>query len=166
MHVNFTAEFTKVMLTLVSDLQRDLRWSSVMRSFSAIMVYSYQQITTTERLLNSLAVDEKRINENFNRESKLVMGELLHLCLQRQGYAKTHELVNKKIVPGAAISGADLPEEMNNYLLSNKDRKLKQVWKSIPNNIIDLMKHPEKYIGNAIGLARNEVLNELTLANK
>jgi hypothetical protein len=94
------------------------------------------------------------------------MGELLHLCLQRQGYAKTHELVNKKIVPGAAISGADLPEEMNNYLLSNKDRKLKQVWKSIPNNIIDLMKHPEKYIGNAIGLARNEVLNELTLANK
>ena len=166
MHVNITAEFTKVMLTLVSDLQRDLRWSSVMRSFSAIMVYSYQQITTTERLLNSLAVDEKRINENFNRESKLVMGELLHLCLQRQGYAKTHELVNKKIVPGAAISGADLPEEMNNYLLSNKDRKLKQVWKSIPNNIIDLMKHPEKYIGNAIGLARNEVLNELTLANK
>jgi len=165
MHVNITAEFMKVLLTLVSDLQRDLRWSSVMRSFSAAMVYSYQQITTTERLLNSLAVDEKRINENFNRESKLVMGELLHLCLQSQSYAGTHELVNKKIVPGAAISGANLPEEMDNYLLSNTDKNLKRAWKLIPNNIVDLMKCPEKYIGNAIGLARKEFSNKLTLTN-
>ena len=58
MHVNVIAEFMKVALTLTSDLQRDLRWSSAMRSYPAVMVYGYQQLLTTERLLKSLAKEK------------------------------------------------------------------------------------------------------------
>jgi len=51
MHVDVMAEFMKVMMTLVSDLQRDLRWSCVMRSYSACMTYGYQQLINTESCL-------------------------------------------------------------------------------------------------------------------
>lgn len=163
MHVNVTAEFMKVALTLVSDLQRDLRWSSVMRSFSAAMVYSYQQITTTKRLLDSLAIDPVRIQDNFQKEAHLVMAELLHLCLQKQGYAGTHELVNKTIVPTAAQSGNNLAYEMVLHLQETPNKKLKRAWKLMSDSSLFLLRHPEEYIGNALELTRAEVENELNL---
>lgn len=164
MHVNITAEFMKVALTLVSDLQRDLRWSSVMRSFSAVMVYGYQQILTTKRLLDSLAIDPARIQKNFQKDSKLVMAELLHLCLQKKGFSDTHELVNKKIVPSAALSGLNLAYEMDRFINSPADnKKLRHIWKLTPTSSLDLLKHPEQYIGNAVELAKSEAENELKI---
>lgn len=162
MHVNAIAEFNKVMLTLVSDLQRDLRWSSVMRSFSAVTVYSYQQLLTTKRLLSSLAIDEAHITENFRKEANLVMGELLHLALQRGGFPGTHSLVNETVVPAALRSGGTLDDEMASYLKSCPDKRLKRLWKKIPKEIIHLLQHPEEYIGNAIELAEAEANNVLT----
>lgn len=161
MHVNAIAEFNKVMLTLISDLQRDLRWSSVMRSFTAVSVYSFQQLLTTKRLLNSLAIDEARINENFRKEANLVMGELLHLALQRGGFPETHSLVNMTIVPAALKSGKTLDDEVASYLKSCPDKKLKRIWRKIPKEIIHLLQHPEEYIGNAAELAMAEAENEL-----
>lgn len=161
MHADVIAEFMKVVLTLVSDLQRDLRWSSVMRSQSAVMVYAYQQLLTTERLLNSMAINEPQISANFNKEAKLVVAELLHLCLQRQGYFGTHELVNKIIVPRAAASGISLPLAMEYHLKANPDIKLRRAWKQTPENSFDLLKHPAKYIGDAIELAQAETENKL-----
>lgn len=161
LHVNVMAEFTKITMTLISDLQRDLRWSSVMRSFSAVMVYGYQQISTAKKLLDSLNIDQNRIKENFNRESKLVMAELLQLCLQRQGYTGAHELVNKTIVPSAAESGCDLSYQMILHLSSAPDKKLKQIWDLIPADMVELMKHPEQYLGNAVELALAETENKL-----
>ena len=164
MHVNVMAEAAKVMLTLVSDLQRDLRWSSVMRSFSAAMVYSYQQITTTEKLLNSLAIDQAQVKTNFGKEAELVMAELLHLCLQRQGYAGTHALVNKVIVPAARANGTNLVQEMQDHLSKAKaDKKLQQAWSRTVEASLYLLKHPELYIGNAIELAQAETENVLEI---
>lgn len=161
LHVNVMAEFTKITMTLISDLQRDLRWSSVMRSFSAVMVYGYQQICTAKKLLDSLTIDHDRIKENFNQEAKLVMAELLQLCLQKQGYAGAHELVNKTIVPSASESDNSLPDEIMFCLASSQDKKLQKAWDLIPANMIDLMKHPEQYLGNAIELALSETENRL-----
>ena len=163
MHVDVVAEFMKVMLTLISDLQRDLRWSCVMRSFSAAMVYAYQQLITTEKLLKSMAIDPVRIQENFQKESKLVVAELLHLRLQMQGYPATHELVNKTIVPAASITTNNLAEEMTRQLRTNPDEKLQFVWERTPESSLYLLKHPEKYIGNAVALAEAEAENELKI---
>ncbi len=161
MHVNVIAENMKVVLTLVSDLQRDLRWSSVMRSFSSVMVYSYQQLLTTKRLLSSLAIDRKRIKENFDKEAHLVVAELLHLELQRHGYPNTHELVNKIIVPAAAADGHKLTHQMDLCLENNPDEELRLAWKKIPASSANLMRNPEKYIGNAVELALRESKNTL-----
>jgi len=161
MHVNIIAEFMKIALTLESDLQRDLRWSSVMRSFSSVMVYGYQQLLTTERLLRSLSIDRQRIQENFDTEAKLVMGELLHLGLQSHGYAGTHALVNKKIVPAAALSGKNLAEQMDQFLSLNHDKELEAIWKKTAGKFRFSLEQPNCYIGKAIELAQAEAENNL-----
>ncbi len=161
MHVNIISEFMKVILTLVSDLQRDLRWSSVMRSFSAIMVYSYQQLTTTERLLKSLAVNRDRCRENFDSNAYLVMSELLHLALQREGYAKSHELVNQSIIHLATQSKRSLDAEMDTITDTLPESDLTGYWSKVPENIKTLLAHPSGYFGDAIALAMKEAKNKL-----
>ncbi|MDD4900909.1 MAG: lyase family protein [Patescibacteria group bacterium] len=161
MHTDIVAERMKVTLTLTSDLQRDLRGSSPKRSQSAVMVYGYEQATTAVRLLKSLAIDPDRINANFQQQAKLVVAELLHLCLQRQGYENTHALVNQEIVPLAANHKSNLNVEMLYYLSLNPDKKLQRAWSATPKEALHLFAHPKEYIGNAIQLAQAETTNTL-----
>jgi len=161
MHVNITAEFMKVILTLISDLQRDLRWSSVMRSFSAIMVYGYQQLTTTERLLKSLAVNRDRCKENFARNAYLVMGELLQLALRREGYERSHELVNKSLVPEAIESRMSLDALMDLTAKTLPDSDLCRAWQAVAEGTKNLLAHPDNYLGDTIALAEREAKNKL-----
>ena len=74
MHTTVIAEYMKIMLNLVSDLQRDLRGSSPKRSYSAVMVYVFQQLKGVKRILSSVKVDEVRCAKNFQAEGYLVMG--------------------------------------------------------------------------------------------
>ena len=113
--------------------------------------------------IKSLAVDPRRVKTNFRREAKLVVAELLHLCLQRQGYAGTHELVNKTIVPAAAAKGISLPLAMRYHLQSHPDKKLEQAWRLTPASSLKLLKRPGKYIGRAIELAKAEAKNKLEM---
>ena len=162
MHEIIKAEFGKVTGTLVSDLQRDLRNSSPMRSFSAILVYGGQQVSTAGRLLKSLKVDEKRCRENFTAEARLVMAELLHLALQQQGFSSSHRLVNETIVPAARISGQDLAAEMEFQLTGSKSqRSLVRAWKAVPASIKELLRQPEQYLGDAVQIAKQEAKNAL-----
>lgn len=166
MHITVIAEFMKVLLTLVSDLQRDLRWSNVMRSYSAVAVYSYQQILTTKRILSSMKINKTKCRENFDRQAKLLVAELLHLALQKEGAPDTHHLVNKVIAPEAARSGLNLEEQMNQYCgsqisenrqhPSEEFKRLYIAWRKVPKKIKAILRQPEKYIGDAIKLAERE----------
>lgn len=162
MHEIIKAEFGKVTGTLVSDLQRDLRNSSPMRSFSAILVYGGQQVSTVGRLLRSLKVDKEHCQQNFVAEAQLVMAELLHLALQKNGFFSSHRLVNETIVPAARISGKDLAAEMELQLASMKrHRSLQCAWKAVPGSIKELLRHPEQYLGDAVEIAEREAENAL-----
>ena len=161
MHVSVQAEFFKVMGTLVSDLGRDLRWSNVLRSFSAIIVYTYQQLLTAERLLATFNINAKACRNNFDAAAKLVVAELLHLYLQRAGFANTHELVNTVIVPAAAQSGATLAAEMDTQIKNMNNKELKSIWKNVPARVRELLDNPDRYIGQAEDLARREAKNDL-----
>ncbi|OGZ34619.1 MAG: hypothetical protein A2174_02440 [Candidatus Portnoybacteria bacterium RBG_13_41_18] len=164
MHVDVIAEFMKVLLTLVSDLQRDLRWSSVMRSFSAIMTYGFNQITSAEKVLKSLTVNEVKVSQNFKAEAKLVMAELLHLSLQKNGYPDTHTLVNKIVVPRSAETGADLAMTVDELIergTIDVDGQLEKAWGRVSPSIVELLKNPERYTGDAIKLAKKEAKNKL-----
>jgi len=90
-----------------------------------------------------------------------VVAELLHLCLQRQGYAGTHKLVNKTIVPNAARTGQNLVQEMISHLELSHDRKLRHTWLQTPQSSMKLLVYPHRYIGDAIRLANAETRNVL-----
>lgn len=159
MHVSVLAEFQKVLGTLVSDLQRDLRGSSVMRSQSAVMVYTYQQLLTAERILETLKVDASRCRENFEVASKLVVAELLHLALQIEGLPNSHELVNKVIVPEAAKTGMNLTETMVVFVPKNQD--VGKYWDRVPCALKHILQYPERYIGSAVEMAWRELRDPL-----
>ena len=161
MHISVIAEFMKPLLTLVSDLQRDLRWSNVMRGYCATMTYVMQQILTTKRVLNSIKINRKKCLDNFAVAGHLVVAELLHLALQVQGYPGTHHLINKIIAPMAAKSGKNLPLVMEEYLVKNPDPALKKSWEAVSNKVVFLLYHPEEYLGDAVKISIRESTNKL-----
>lgn len=161
MHTTVIAEFMKVSMTLVSNLQRDLRWSNVMRSYSAIAVYVFQQVLTAERLLKSMKINEKQCRENFNKQGKLVVAELLHLFLQREGLPEAHHFINKEIIPRAIKSGDNLYEVMKNYV-TDYTPITEEIWHSLKySDIIRYLTMPERYLGDAIKIAKREAKNKL-----
>lgn len=161
MHETVKAEFQRVTGTLVSDLQRDLRGSSVMRGASAIMVYVYQQLLATERILKSMTIDKKQCGKNFAVASKFVVAELLHLALQMYGVPNTHHIVHKEVVPKAAKSSKNLYEVMVNYV-GDYSGIPEDAWHRLKrSNIIPYLTSPEKYLGDAVEIARREAKNKL-----
>jgi adenylosuccinate lyase len=160
MHVSVIAEYMKVAMTLVSDLQRDLRWSNVMRSFCSVEVFAYQQILTAMRLLKSMKVNEAKCLENFRMDSKLVVAELLHLFLQREGIPEAHRFVNEKVIPRAVASGQNLYEVMIDVF--DEGGIPEEVWVRLrDSSILPYFIAPEKYIGEAVEIVEREALNKL-----
>jgi len=160
MHTTVQAEFHKIMANLVSDLQRDLRGSSPMRSYSAVMVYVFKQVETAIRLLKSLKVDRRCCQKNFGEAKYLVMAELLHLALQREGCPDTHSLINQTVVPKAVSHGTNLAAAMD--LAFRGEAEFVRYWKSVPEHIKQLLVHPEQYIGDAVLIAEREAQNGLS----
>lgn len=162
LHVNVVAEFSKVTMTLVSDFQRDLRWSSVMRSFPAIMVYTFQQILNTTRLIGSMKIDSARCLESLKEYGNLSPAETLHLSLQGEGLPNAHEFVNKKIVPFAKEKKLNLFEAMESYVKTAGNRELVRIWRRLKKGeMVKFLVAPEIFIGNSIEIARRELENKL-----
>lgn len=157
MHISVIAEFSKVMMTLVSDLQRDLRWSNVMRSYPAVMVFTFQQLKTAERLLTSLKVNEKRCLENYQQDSRLLPAENLHLFLQKEGFPASHVFVNKVIVPAARASGLNLYDEV----ILSKNPLAKRILAKAPDELVRNLMGSDPCLGEAIQIAEAELHNKL-----
>lgn len=161
MHITVRLDFLKVLESMNSTLQRDLRFSNVMRSYPEILVFTYQQLLSVERMLKSFVVDKKRCLENFNRNGKLVVAELLHLSLQQAGFPNAHRLVNKVIVPKARASGNDLSTEMGLYVRTSRNAALKDIWGKISGGVHDTLLYSDRYVGDAVRIAEREALNAL-----
>ncbi len=159
MHETVRAEFGKVIGTLVSDLQRDLRNSSVLRSMPAIMVYVFQQLLTTERLLKTLGVDSSKCRENFEVSKFAVVAELLHLSLQRAGLSEAHEFVNQQVVPFATGKRVSLALAMDRFVKPTPEAR--ECWRVVPEEIKLILSHPHEYLGYAVEIATAEAKNGL-----
>lgn len=162
MHVSAIAENMKVILTLVSDLQRDLRWSNVMRSYSAVAVYTYQQILTSIRLLKSMEIDVAQCRRNFYNQGKLVVAELLHLFLQREGVPEAHKFVNEEVVPRAEKSGDNLFVAAGK-LVTAQGPITPAIYQRLKDNkkIVSHLTSPETYLGDAVVTALREADNAI-----
>ena len=103
------AEYGKVLDTLVSDHQRDLVGSSLMRDFPIIPINLAQQMGTLLRkdkqgrtFLERLGIDELRCRENLMQSANLLVAEPLYILLQMNDYpGDAHALINDVVVPRA-----------------------------------------------------------------
>ncbi len=149
------AEFIKVTDTLISEHQRDLVGSSLMRDLPIIVINLQQQLDTLNRkkdgksFLNRISFDKKNIERNFNQNADYILAEPLYLALQLYGYdGDAHELVNRKLLPAAKAQKTSLLDQL--LTEGGHDEKLQSVILSIPAEIMTLLKNPKEYIGRSI----------------
>ena len=156
MGVNTVTEFIRVLMTLVSEHQRDLVGSSSMRYFPTILVnlaYQLETLLKKDRetgmpFLARLTVNRAACEENVAREGNVILAEPLYIGLQMAGYrGDAHELVNRTLVPIAKKSGKLLIEVAEEAAAS--DSELGEALGSMDSEIRSLMRDPSCYIGDA-----------------
>lgn len=148
------AEFLKVLLTMISEHQRDLVGSCVSRDFPTLIVNLTSQLDTLLRegkdgtpFLRQLRVSEEVCKRNFSMQGDAILAEPLYLALQMYGYeGDAHEVINHKAMP---LVKADRTLVQAVEMLAGKDPKLQLAWENIPRELHELFQQPENYIGRA-----------------
>ena len=148
-------EFGKVLDNSISDHQRDLTGSSLVRDYPIILINLQQQINTflkedkkKKTFLERLKFSEEASNMNFRKSSNVILAEPLYIALQMAGFGgDAHEFVNRQLVPEAQKNSRQLIEVLVD--LSKDDEGLKAIIDNIPSEIMELSKNPENYIGDA-----------------
>lgn len=149
------AEFQKVLLTMISDHQRDLVGSSVIRDFPTIVINLVHQLEILLRgnahgipFLSRMMINSDRCRFNFDRSAGTILGEPMYIALQMAGYrGDAHKLVNDELAPRVRRNGTTLISELQDLTQFNTD--VAEAYEQIPKDVILLFKHPELYIGDA-----------------
>jgi adenylosuccinate lyase len=157
-------EFGKVLDTLISEHQRDLVGSSIMRDFPIILINLQQQLNTLLRadknggtFLAKINIDVNRCRANFEMSADFIVAEPLYLALQMAGYKNdAHHLVNHILMPIAKNDGSGLFGALESIVDSEHD--LREIIANIPFEVQTLLKQPERYTGIAAKKAL-EILN-------
>lgn len=178
------AEFLKVQLTVISDHQRDLTDSSVMRDFPTMLVLLVRQMDSLLRkgqddreFLRRIAIDPRACRKNFDTNAHLTLAEPLHGLLQRYGFTgDAHELVNRKLVPVAARTGKHLvdllelggrhPDNVEYPDVAVADWEMfAQAFSLLPPEVVEDLRHPERYVGRAPQIARETAVRAREVAD-
>ncbi|HBC44389.1 MAG TPA: hypothetical protein DIU16_03105 [Candidatus Vogelbacteria bacterium] len=154
-------EFVKVLLTMISEHQRDLTSSPVARDFPIIIVNLVQQLETLLRtkrdkdgkpvegseFLRRITVNERALKRNMDMNAGVILAEPLYLALQIfGGYDDAHTLINERVMPIAQSYG-DLLSAV--ACIAGRDPEVKAALKKIPSDIMDILYHPHEYVGDA-----------------
>lgn len=147
-------EFGKVLDTLISEHQRDLVNSSVVRDFPIIIV---NLVTQMEKLLQRkdgdtflerITVNKEACQRNFELTKNVILAEPLYIALQMAGFSNAHELVNHTFVPQAQKENKSLYDIAEAYV--ETDLVFKHCWNNlISKDVKKLLNHPELYTGLA-----------------
>jgi adenylosuccinate lyase len=151
-------EFGKVMDTLISEHQRDLVNSSVMRDFPIILINLMYQLNTLLRVkkddeqkvpfIGRVKFDSKRLRENFEKNAHLIMAEPIYISLQLSGYEEdAHYLVNHILTPQAQKTGLPMAELLE--AKAKTDEKIAKALFAMPPEVKEMLWHPEEYTGKA-----------------
>lgn len=147
--------------TLVSEHQRDLTGSAVARYFPIIVISLTQSLDNLLRadksgksFLERMTIDKKACLRNLERSAGTVTAEPLYLAMQMAGYrGDGHKLVNERAMP-LVKSGECVTLAHAVARLGEKDAKVRQAWKRIPENIRELLFNPASYTGSAVSQSR------------
>ncbi|MFA4999922.1 MAG: lyase family protein [Patescibacteria group bacterium] len=148
-------EFGKVMDTLISEHQRDLVNSSVMRDYPIILVNLAYQLNTLlrkdqsgEPFVKRIKVDTECLQNNLSLNANLIMAEPIYISLQLAGYSQdAHELVNRILTPMAKTSGLTIIYHLEEMAKNNQD--ISGALEKIPDELKNLFRNPELYTGKA-----------------
>lgn len=146
-------EFGKVLDTLISDHQRDLVGSSIMRDFPTIVVNLMIQLNTLlkekdgKNFLQRISFHEESLQKNLAMQADVILAEPLYIALQIAGLSDAHELVNHTLVPLAQTKKISLKKAVNIH--ARKDKKFAAIWKKIPKEFKEKFNDPQAYIGEA-----------------
>lgn len=166
MSLRANAEYMKVLQTLISEHQRDLVGSCVMRDFPAIVVILCTQLDTLLRggegktFVERITIDEAATSRNFLMQANLVLAEPLYISLQMAGYkGDAHDLVSHVLVSRAHEWGVSLVGALERMLLFTEEDQfagtrhtydlVNAAFNAIPANVRTMLVDPTTYTGNA-----------------
>ncbi|MEI6528795.1 MAG: lyase family protein [Candidatus Falkowbacteria bacterium] len=149
-------EFMKVFETLISEHQRDLTDSSVMRDFPTIVINLQLQLDNLLRenkdgvpFIKRIVVNNENLQKNFELQKNYILAEPIYVALQLYGYTgDAHKLVNETLMGKAQALNISLYEALT-LESSLNDMELVEVLTKIPQEIRQLFAHPENYTGAA-----------------
>lgn len=153
-------EFGKVLETLISEHQRDLVGSSLMRDFPIIVVNLVVQLETLLRqndqgvsFLARMRVNEEACARNLRMNAGTIVGEPLQIALQMAGYeGDAHAVVNEVAMPFSQQERLTLVDSVQELAMS--DDALARALHAIPGDVLSLLRTPERYTGRASQSAR------------
>jgi adenylosuccinate lyase len=154
MYLRSKSEFGKVLDTIISEHQRDLVGSSLLRDFPAIVVNLVVQLDTLLREKNKLSfirritINEEALERNLKAAGDSVLAEPLYIALQMAGYeGDAHELVSHTLIPRAREWNWTLVQVVEEGIQHNS--ALAAAWERVPREVKHLLQIPELYIGDA-----------------
>lgn len=157
-------EFVKLLPTLISEHQRDLTGSSVLRDAPIIVVNLVQQLNTLLRqnksgrtFLSRIHIDREACAQNLQLKGNVLAAEAAYIALQFAGYpGDAHELINRQVVstlegnPNATLFSRLVA------LTTNSQPELNQYLTRMPDQVLALLRAvPPNYTGLAAERARS-----------
>ncbi|OGI25195.1 MAG: hypothetical protein A3J76_03320 [Candidatus Moranbacteria bacterium RBG_13_45_13] len=130
--------------------------SCVARDFPIILVNLQLQLNTLIRrdketqtpFLRRIQVNPHACQRNFDMSAHLVLAEPIYIALQLAGYmGDGHKLVNHTLVPMATQRNIFLIDALEEVADQNAD--LREIVEAIPNEMKQLFRNPQNYIGEA-----------------
>lgn len=165
-------EFGKVLDTLISEHQRDLVGSSLLRDFPIIPINLQLQLNTLNKtnkagvpFISRITIDKANCERNFRASSAYILAEPIYIAMQMAGYENdAHELVNRVLMKIAKEREISLFEALEVH--SQNDVDVRSALANIPAEIKEAFRHPETYTGKAEDKAKQiVVLARETLSN-
>ena len=150
------AELGKISSIRVSEHQRDLVGSSVMRDLPIIPINLCQQLDTLLRrkgsepcFLEKISIDKESCLRNLRKEGDFILAEPMYIALQMAGYeGDAHHVVNHRAIPLAREKGISLHAAMSEHVVPSEPA-LQKAWESISPKVRSRFLLPEEYVGQS-----------------
>ena len=126
----------------MSEHQRDLTNSASMRFIPEILAGFYVSVSRMQKVMSNLVVDKENMMRNFNMNRHLIVAEPLYILLAASGHPDAHEYVR-----GMTLKSQFSKKPL--IQLINKDKSIKNYLRKFNKRQLEIINHPEKYIGIA-----------------
>lgn len=155
MFLRSKAEYLKVLDTLISEHQRDLVGSSLMRDFPIIVINLVKQLEdllredkkTGKPFIKRITINTAACRRNLELQKDFTLAEPLYLSLQMAGFkGDAYELVNHCVVERATRENTTLLASLEKECENNK--ALATAWKVVPESLKNLFGPPTGYTGS------------------